>query len=161
MRRTEREITDKDRMFAILRDCGVCCLALCAGDKPYAVPLCYGYTENRGRLTLWFHCAKEGQKLDIIRMNPNAAFVCDLPGELILGGEACQCSMKYASVLGEGRLSVCADDNEKRMGLEAIMRHYAPERAFAFSREALDGVYVLKLDVTAWSAKSNIKEDKK
>jgi nitroimidazol reductase NimA-like FMN-containing flavoprotein (pyridoxamine 5'-phosphate oxidase superfamily) len=131
----------------------VCRLALCDETQPYVVPLNFGYAESNGALTLWFHCAKEGRKLDIIRANPEAAFECDVPSELIGGTEACGFTMKYVSVLGNEHVVVCTEDEEKRAGLAALMAHYAPGRAFSIPQAALNGVCVLRLDVKTVSGK--------
>jgi nitroimidazol reductase NimA-like FMN-containing flavoprotein (pyridoxamine 5'-phosphate oxidase superfamily) len=63
MRRHEREITDKKEIEAIIRKALVCRLAMVDGDKPYVVPLCFGYADH----TLFFHSAGEGKKLEIIK----------------------------------------------------------------------------------------------
>ena len=41
-----------------------------AGDEPHAVPLGYVYDE-RGNL-IYFHCAREGKKMDFLKKNPKA-----------------------------------------------------------------------------------------
>lgn len=46
-------------------------LAMTDGLNPYIIPLNYGYTYEDGKLVIYFHCAKEGRKLDILKKNNN------------------------------------------------------------------------------------------
>ena len=70
MRRKRQELSREDTA-AILerRASGVLALAE-EGGFPYAVPLSYVYTGDK----LYFHCAKSGHKLGLIRQNPKASF---------------------------------------------------------------------------------------
>jgi nitroimidazol reductase NimA-like FMN-containing flavoprotein (pyridoxamine 5'-phosphate oxidase superfamily) len=57
LRRTDKEITDKSEIESIIRKSLVCRLGLTDNARPYIVPLCFGYTDNR----LYFHSATEGR----------------------------------------------------------------------------------------------------
>jgi hypothetical protein len=46
MRRKQQEITDKGIIEEILSKSEVCRIAMMDGDKPYMVPLNYGYKDN-------------------------------------------------------------------------------------------------------------------
>jgi len=41
------------------------------GKIPYIVPMNFGYEMADGALSLYFHCANEGRKINIIKKNPN------------------------------------------------------------------------------------------
>ena len=56
MRRSDREITDMDRIMEIVRRQGVCCVAFQNTPCPYLIPMNYGAALENGRLTLYFHC---------------------------------------------------------------------------------------------------------
>ncbi|MDR2089589.1 MAG: pyridoxamine 5'-phosphate oxidase family protein, partial [Clostridiales Family XIII bacterium] len=58
MRRKDKEITDVNEKLEILQKNKVCRLALSESDRPYIVPLNYGYSFENGALTLYFHGAK-------------------------------------------------------------------------------------------------------
>ena len=73
MRRTDREITDPEKIREIIDDCTCCRLGLCDEGKAYIVPLSFGYTEREGRYVFYFHSAREGRKLDLIRRTGWAA----------------------------------------------------------------------------------------
>ena len=74
MRRKEREVTDAGEIREILDECKVCRLGLSDEDGIYMVPMNYGYREQDGKLILYFHGAKEGKKVEMIRKDPRAGF---------------------------------------------------------------------------------------
>jgi nitroimidazol reductase NimA-like FMN-containing flavoprotein (pyridoxamine 5'-phosphate oxidase superfamily) len=69
MRRKDKEIKDIAAIKGILSKALVCRLGLCEENRPYVVPLCFGYKNN----ALSFHCVRQGKKLDIIQKNNNVA----------------------------------------------------------------------------------------
>ena len=71
MRRKDKEITDEKVINEILEKAKVCRLALFDKDYPYIVPMNYGYKDN----ALFFHVAKEGKKIDLIKRNNNVRFL--------------------------------------------------------------------------------------
>ena len=77
MRRKEREILIKNDMISIIKEAKICRLGLCNNNTPYIVPLTHGYKDN----CLYFHSAKEGMKIDMIKQNPH---VCLSPGLKLL-----------------------------------------------------------------------------
>ncbi len=89
---------------------------------PYIVPLNFGY-ENR---SLYFHSAREGRKIDILRTNSRVCIEFCPDHELVLGDGACECTMKYRSVIAFGRASIVEDDAGRRAGYDILMRQYKP-----------------------------------
>ena len=69
MRRKDREITDFNEIIEIIRKCDCCRLAFNDKDFPYIVPLNFGLHVDGDKVELYFHCAKEGTKLDLIRQD--------------------------------------------------------------------------------------------
>ena len=59
MQRKELEIKDREEIEAILESGKVCRIAMSHNDKPYIVPMNYGYKNN----ILYFHSAKVGKIL--------------------------------------------------------------------------------------------------
>ena len=164
MRRSEREITDRYDIINIMDKCDICRLALSRNNIPYIVPLNFGYDYTDSRLTLYFHCAKDGKKTDIIKENPAACFEMDCSRNIIPGKKACNYSMEYESVIGSGDITIVGDGEvgEKRRALSLIMKKYAPERKFEFSEayftsEMVNSVTVLKLDVQEFTGKRYVK----
>lgn len=77
MRRKDREITDPQRIDEIISDCQCCRLGLCDRGRAYIVPLSFGLVREAGRRVFYFHGAKEGRKLDLIRQTGWAGFEMD------------------------------------------------------------------------------------
>ena len=123
MRRKEREVTDIKEIREVLDSCKVCRLGMADEGGAYIVPLNYGYVLEDGVLTLYFHGAKEGKKLELIRKNPEVGFEMDGRHELMEGDKACQYSYYFASVIGKGKAVIVEDPEEKLRALEILMKH--------------------------------------
>ncbi len=96
MRRNEREIKDRKDMDGIIKRCRVCHLALCDDGQPYVVPLSFGYDGEY----LYFHAAREGRKIDIIKRNSRVGFEFDILHDIVTAKQACNWRAKYESVIG-------------------------------------------------------------
>jgi nitroimidazol reductase NimA-like FMN-containing flavoprotein (pyridoxamine 5'-phosphate oxidase superfamily) len=107
---------------------------------------------TKEKLTLWFHCAKEGRKLDIIAGGCEAGFEMDTDHELRPGEAACDYSMNYASVVGSGHIAQVTDDDERLRGLKAIMKHYGGE-GLPFNETDLSLTCVLRLNAAEYACK--------
>ena len=155
MRRADREIREFDRMLAVAdaRDC--CRLGLLDDAGAYIVPLNFGYEAEGEKLTLYFHGAGQGKKIDLIREQKSASFEMDTRHALVEGETACAYSYRYQSVMGRGRIRLIEEYEEKVHGLQAIMAHYSRDREFAFGEEAVNRTAVIKLEVEAWSCKEH------
>ena len=153
MRRKDREIKDKKDIFDVLGKCDVVRLGFNGAYHPYIVPMNFGFETNGEKLTLWFHCAPEGRKLDLIRRDAHVGFEADCSHNLIADEKACGYTMEYESVIGCGDIHICDDNTEKRRGLTAIMQQYAPGREFNFADSELTSVCILRLDVAQVTGK--------
>jgi nitroimidazol reductase NimA-like FMN-containing flavoprotein (pyridoxamine 5'-phosphate oxidase superfamily) len=120
MRRREREIQDEQVIRDILEKGLVCRLGLCDGQQPYIVPMSYGYRDRR----IYFHCAREGRKIDILKSNDRVCIEVDIDARVIPGEAPCRWTAKYKSVIGFGRARIIDDEKEKKAGLDVIMAHY-------------------------------------
>ena len=83
-------------MDGIIKRCRVCHLALCDDGQPYVVPLSFGYDGEY----LYFHAAREGRKIDIIKKNHRVGFEFDILQEIVKSEDACSWGAKYESVIG-------------------------------------------------------------
>lgn len=154
MRRKDREITDASAIDSILAEADSCSLALMDGDWPYVIALNYGFErEADGHIVMWFHCAREGKKLQLIRNLPRAAFFADTGHELITGPQGCDWGMNFKSVAGTGTIAIVSDHAEKRRGLDLLMEHYAGKREFEYDERIFAATEILRLDVLSVSAK--------
>ncbi len=146
VRRVEREITDEDALLAILARGKYVVVAMCRDDEPYVVTMNYGY--DRSRSALYFHCAREGQKIDFVRRNP---LVC---GTVIedLGYVQGECAHEYQTVVLRGEMSVVEDLSEKQHAMDVLLSHLERDPDVVRERSLRDeGVYdrmaILRLDI--------------
>ena len=161
MRRKDREITDFDEMMKIIVKCDTCRLALFDDEFPYIVPLNFGTDVEEGQLYLYFHSAKEGTKLDLIRKNNKVTFEMDCEHNIIMYDERMSCTMGYESVIGHGIVEFVEDEN-KINALKILMRHYH-EEDFKFNEKVamMTEVFRVKVLDMAGKRRDNIHPEEK
>lgn len=155
MNRRDREITDINRMEAILKQCGVCRLALNDEGAPYIVPLSVGYAREGDRFFLYFHQAKIGKKLDLMRKNPHVAFEMDAGYEVIPSQRTCGYTARFQSLMGRGTLTEVTGE-EAAEGLRAILRQCGVPAPGEITESMLNAVVVTKLTVETMTGKANV-----
>ncbi|MDD4797385.1 MAG: pyridoxamine 5'-phosphate oxidase family protein [Eubacteriales bacterium] len=153
MRRTDRQVTDMQALQQILDTCKVCRIAMADGDRPYLVPMNYGYRLAGGKLTLYFHCAHQGRKLDILKRNPRVCFEMDCEHALMPGDTACEYGYAYASIIGEGAARILTDEAEKIDALQRLMLHQTGQGQYSFPAAAVSGVTVFCIDTIGFTGK--------
>ena len=150
MRRKEKEITDTKSIEEIINKAKVCHLALSLDDAPYVVPVCFGYSTK----TIFFHSAKEGKKIDILKKNNKVCFEFDIDHELVESEKACNWSMKFKSVIGFGKASFIENIQEKQEALSTIMQNYT-RKTFLFSERSLSSTLVVRIDIEQMEGKKS------
>lgn len=157
MRRKDREVTELTEIISIINKCDVCRLGMVDADngKPYVVPMNFGYEFNGADLTLYFHGAKEGKKIDILRCSSYVCFEMDCRNELVTGDEskACTYSYKYESVIGYGNAVFVEEYDEKIYALNKIMAHYTENNSYTFSPNEVGAVEIIKILADEYTAK--------
>jgi nitroimidazol reductase NimA-like FMN-containing flavoprotein (pyridoxamine 5'-phosphate oxidase superfamily) len=148
MRRKDQEITDISLIEDIIGRSMVCRLGLCEDGRPYLVPLCFGYRYR----VLYFHTAKEGKKLDILRRNQRVCFEFDIDHEIVRGEDACSWGMKYRSVVGFGKAVFVDEPVSKREALDVIMQHYAGS-SFEYPEALVEITEILKVEIESMTGK--------
>lgn len=148
MRRKDREITDVGEKLKIIDSLKVCRLAMNDDGQPYIVPLNFGYKYEGDKLTLFFHGAKEGRKINVLRADPRVCFKMDGQHQLIENEVASEYSFAFESVIGEGRVEFIEDPQGKAEGLSVLMKHQTG-RDFTFNEKDTENVAVYKVEA-AW-----------
>lgn len=156
MRRKDREITDQEKIDSIIRDCHCCRLGFCDQGKAYIVPLNFGFVRENDKRVFYFHGAKEGRKIGLIRQTGYAGFEMDTHYKLHESEKACGYSTRFRSVIGGGTVSIVEAAEEKQAGLEAIMLQNTGRDQWEFSHEMLAAVCVFKLEVEELSCKEHL-----
>lgn len=153
MRRSDREVTDFNKIMDIVEHCICCRIGFNDNGSVYIVPLNFGYEKTEDSFVLYFHSAKEGRKIDLIRDNPSVGFEMDTNYMLYEGETACKHSARYQSVIGNGVIEVVEDTDEKVKGLNLFMEHNTGKKDWEYDENMLNVVSVLKLKVTEFSCK--------
>lgn len=152
MRRNERKISDIQLIEDIINKADVCRIAFANVNIPYIVTLNFGYMlspENR----LYFHCASEGKKLEMLKENSYVCFEMDIDHKIYSGMKGCDWGMKYSSVVGYGHISIITGKEDRKFGLNCIMRHYGGEQEYSFDDEVFERTTILRLDITEMTGK--------
>jgi hypothetical protein len=152
MRRNEREITDRVLIEEIIAKADVCRLALANDNIPYVVTMNFGYCGDPAP-NLYFHCANEGRKLEMIKKNNFVCFEMDTDHEMFKGDKGCDWGMNFSSVIGTGYISLVTQWQLKKTGLDCIMKHYGGEQEYSYDENVFDRTTVLRLDIAEMTAK--------
>lgn len=118
MRKTEREIPREEaRTLLVEGEYGI--LATCGADgQPYGVPMSYAVEGGR----IYLHGALLGHKMENLTQNDKVSFTVVGRTELV----PYAFTTRFESVVVFGRCSL-VEGAEKRKGLVALLRKYAPE----------------------------------
>ena len=73
MRRKDREVTDRALISGMLDMAEILHIAIKNEPFPYIVPMNFGYEWRVDELVFYFHSAKNGKKLDLLRADPHVA----------------------------------------------------------------------------------------
>ena len=118
MRRKDREVTDDYQIDTIITSCNCCRLGFYDQDSVYIVPLSFGYEKKAGTRIFYFHSAKQGKKIQLMKTNPRVGFELDTGYRLQEGKTACEYSAGFQSIIGNGIVSMIHNDAEKKHALQ-------------------------------------------
>ncbi len=152
MRRSEREIKDPVAIEAILKAGEMCTLGLIDGTEPYLVPMNYGYRDG----VLWFHCATEGRKLDILKRNPRICFSIVLDYRMVRNEDFTKYTSLYRSVTGWGSVEMMRTNEEKIEGLDVLKEHAGFPGDYNYPESALQRVVVFRVVIERLTGKQNV-----
>lgn len=144
------KITDQKIIETLLSDAPYLRLGLCKNDKPYIVPISFGY-KNR---VIYLHSSKTGTKMDILRSNTNVCFEVDYVHKTLHGDHPCSYNVKYQSIVGFGTAAILEDEQDRKEGLKTIIDHYHTEGYFIDDLD-MSRVAVIRIDIEELHGKQN------
>ncbi len=150
MRRKDKQISVFEELEAILRKSDICRLALNDEDYPYVIPMNHGYKDS----TLYFHCAADGRKIELIRKNNRAAFEVETDYYLKKSEKACKWTAGYSSVIGRGTIEIIDDTEKIKEGLDIIMSHHSGPVG-SYDDKYLKKMLILKLSIINMTGKKS------
>lgn len=125
---------------------------------PYGVPLNYVISgqinrKTDGCLSLYFHCAKSGHKLDGLKRSEKVSF-CIVNDDEVLPEEF---TTAYASVIVFGRAVVVDQEEERLWALRLISERFSPgykEAGEEAIKKYQNAVEIVRLDVESVTGKA-------
>jgi nitroimidazol reductase NimA-like FMN-containing flavoprotein (pyridoxamine 5'-phosphate oxidase superfamily) len=157
LRRSDKELSHPDEIEQVLASVRIMTVACCLENEPYLFTVDFVWEPQTRQL--WFHCATEGRKMDIIEANPRVCVTVVEDRGYIEG----ECDHAYRSLILEGKAQVVTDLAEKRRGLELLARKHEPQPETILARLAPDDetvrkVGIVRITVDAISGKQGPKE---
>lgn len=117
-----REVLDKDKIEAFLRQARIGHLGMVDGQLPYVVPLNYVWTNDK----LYFHGATGGRRNRVMSVNPEVCFtVCEEYGT-ITDPVPAKTDTAYMSVIVFGKAESVESLDEATHVLQEMIHKYVP-----------------------------------
>lgn len=145
MRRKDKLITDVNVLHGVIRKAQVCRIALVDDDTPYLVPMSFGFDGTH----LYFHAAKQGQKIEMLRKNPKICVEFEQDLELVPGKKPCDYGFHYMTVVCHGQAEFLDVLEEKRWALHHIITQYQVDWThYDFKEWEIASISVIKVTIT-------------
>ncbi len=148
MRRKEREITGRAEIDAVIRSAKVMHLALADNNIPFLVPVFYAYDG----MALYFHSARAGTKIEILKRNNNVCFEISIDHGVIESGMACDFEAKHRTVIGFGKAIFVESEVEKIKALDMIVAQFS-DKKFEYPKTNLNSAAVIRIDIESIKGK--------
>ena len=153
IRRKEKAITNQSEMIEILKQAQYVTIAMCMENQPYLATLSHGYDSERN--CIYFHCAREGKKIDILSAN-NLIW-----GQAIVDKGYVQgaCDHLYATTQFRGQVSFIDDIDEKRHALRLMIESLDENPETVYSKQVTNDsakkVNIGRIDIDYMSGKKS------
>jgi uncharacterized protein len=156
MRQVKKEIQDRNIVEGLLAKCLVGRLGTIGEDGwPMVKPLNFVYQDGK----IYFHSAREGEKIDHIAKDNRVCFEVDQPITYVKGTQEnpCKADYLYQSVICKGRARLVSEESERKAALGALMKKYQPEGGYGpFLEEKLALTAVVRINVEAMTGKQDL-----
>ena len=154
MRRKDREVHDLNEKFDILSRCDTVRIGIMGEKHPYIVPVSFGAEMVDEKPVIYFHCAREGLKLDLLKADPH---VC-VEGDIFIKTEPTDhgITTRYESVIGFGTFEIVTDMDEIIHGLKVLTDHYGYFDYPLNRCRGLEHLYVGKITLDEITGKRNV-----
>ena len=154
MRRKDRELENRNEIYDILKRCDTVRIAMHGDVYPYVVPVSFGTEVVDGKAIIYFHCAREGTKIDLLRENPH---VC-VEGEIFIQVEktAHGITARYESIVGFGECTFVTEKEEILHGMKLLTEHYGYNEYSLERCAGLNHLFVGKIVLNEIYGKKNL-----
>ncbi len=117
--------------------------------KPYGVPVNFVWD---GQESIYFHCANEGKKVDILECHDFVSF-CVIGNVNLLPS---QFTTEYESIILQCEVTIPTYDEERMYALELLLKKYSPddmEVGMKYAQKSFYRTCIVRLDIESWSGK--------
>lgn len=154
MRRKDREIHDVNEIFDILLRCDTMRIGIRGEKYPYIVPVSFGAEMVSDKPVIYFHCARQGLKLDLMNNDPH---VC-VEGDIFIKTETTDhgITTRYESVIGFGDCQIVSDKDEILHGLRLLTDHYGYHDYSLGRCRGVEHLFVGKIILNEITGKRNL-----
>ena len=188
MRRSEKEIKDKAVIIDVLTRCHIGRLGTIGRDGyPMVKQLNFAYCDEtsnppsspflkggkEGDLSkggmggfaggkIYFHTAKQGEKIEDIKRDSRVCFEVDLPIAYVKAKDnPCEADYLYRSVIIKGRAKIIEDMDEKRFALNCLMEKHQPGGGYGdYTEEKLNKVGIVRIDIEEMRGKEDLGDER-
>ena len=158
VKRKDRQITDKQKIEDFLNEQKVIRIGYYdkSNDEVYIVPLNFGFKVVNDEYIFYLHGGQKGRKFELTKEEPNVGFEIDGNYELVPGELACQHTARYQSIIGNGKIQLVNDVEEKKIALDIIMKHNTGKSGFEYNPKMLERVGIYKITANKLTCKANL-----
>ncbi|MCW4012071.1 MAG: pyridoxamine 5'-phosphate oxidase family protein [Candidatus Bathyarchaeota archaeon] len=151
MRRKDKQVTEHNELVKPLKEAEYITLALCSENKPYIATISHGYDEENN--CIYFHSAKEGKKIDIIKENPLVW------GQALIdaGYQHGSCDHLYHTTQFSGTVTFVEDMTEKEHALKLTIKQLDNDPETIIENQvkpnSVAKVYIGRIDIQEMTGK--------
>lgn len=150
IRRKDRQMDEKFAL-KVVDDCPFATISM-YDDEPYCVVISPVRKDN----SIYFHCAKSGRKIDILKKNPRVciSFVSEAKAIYVSSF-----TTLFKSAIFYGNAVFVEDRDEKIDALRLLCEKYLPDKMENFDKSiqrSLERTQIIRIDMESFSAKAKL-----
>lgn len=152
MRRIKQKLSEKECRKVLERNTSGVLAVNGDNNYPYSIPLSFVYTDNK----IYFHCAKEGHKIDSIRRDNKVSF-CVVDQDIIVQEKF---TTLFKSVVIFGKARILEDRQEILESITKLALKYSPgiteEKRNKEIYSSLDRLCMVEIEIKHMTGKKAI-----
>ncbi len=148
MRKKERRLPEEDALEIFDRAPYITVAMVRTDGTPYALPLSL---VRKGKHTFYFHCAYEGEKVDVLSVNPIVSLSAVSKCTPKFEEDKRNFTEYYRSAVAPGRCEAVTDTEEKIEALRLICLRFLPRYMDEFEaavERSLERTMIMKITLT-------------
>lgn len=149
MRRKERQISEFNDIVDVLSRCDTVRIGI-NDERPYILPVSFGYEVVDHSVVIYFHGAKEGRKIDLLNNDPVVFVEADICHGFKDTGHSVTC--EYESVMARGRVTLAKDPKK---GMDLLLEHCG-FKGYPYDDKVFEVMSVYEIELKDITGKRNV-----